>query len=155
MSFVWAKAAHEIPAPWVDAHVERMDGWRLAPQLLVDQLAALDLDHSLVLVPRRQVRHLNSQFDYLGEPAEVMLHPDDAAAARIVDRDPVVVRSSRGELTGIAKVDTAIRAGAVSVPHGHQDANVNRLTSKDTLDPITGMAVYSGIPVSVHPVPAD
>jgi len=38
------------------------------------------------------------------------------------------------------------------VPHGHQGANVNQLTSKDTIDPVTGMARYSGIPVSLHPV---
>ena len=63
----------------------------------------------------------------------------------------MVVRSAHGELTGIAKVDPTIRAGAVSVPHGHQRANVNQLTSKDALDPITGMARYSGIPVTVHP----
>ncbi len=81
----YAEAGHDLPAPWVDAHVERMGGWRLAPQLLVDQLAALELDDALVLVPRRQVRHLNSQFDYLGEPAEIMLHPDDAATALISD----------------------------------------------------------------------
>ena len=155
----WVEEDHEVPAPWVDQHVERMGGWRLAPQLLVDQLAALDIPDALVpatlvMVPRRQVRHLNSQFDYLGEPAEVMLHPDDAAAAHVVDREPVVVRSKHGELTGVAKVDAAIRRGAVSVPHGHQRANVNQLTSKDALDPITGMALYSGIPVSVHPVPS-
>ncbi len=147
----YAEAGHDLPAPWVDAHVERVGGWRLAPQLLVDQLTALELHDALVLVPRRQVRHLNSQFDYLGEPAEIMLHPDDAATARISDHAPIVVRSTHGELTGIAKIDTAIRPGAVSVPHGHQRANVNLLTSKDTLDPITGMARYSGIPVTVHP----
>jgi anaerobic selenocysteine-containing dehydrogenase len=147
----WAETGREIPAPWVDAHVEGMGGWRLAPSLLVDQLAVLDLDDTLVLVPRRQVRLLNSQFEYLGEPAEVMLHPADAAAAHIVDRQAVVVRSAHGELTGVARVDPAIRAGAVSVPHGHENANVNRLTSKDALDPVTGMAVYSGIPVTVHP----
>ena len=150
----WAEVDHEVPAPWVDAHVERLGGWRLAPQLLVDQLAALDLPDTLVLVPRRQVRHLNSQFDYLGEAAEVVVHPDDAAAAAVVDGAPVVVRSAHGELVGIAKVDPTIRAGAVSVPHGHQSANVNQLTSRDALDPITGMARYSGIPVSLHPVPA-
>jgi len=46
-----------------------------------------------------------------------------------------------------------VRRGAVSIPHGHAGAaNVNRLTDKDDIDPITGMAHYSGIPVSVHPV---
>jgi predicted molibdopterin-dependent oxidoreductase YjgC len=64
----------------------------------------------------------------------------------------VVVRSKHGELTGIAKVDASIRRGAVSVPHGHADANVNLLTSKEDIDPVTGMTRYSGVPVSLHRV---
>ena len=36
------------------------------------------------------------------------------------------------------------------MPHGHQGANVNRLTDKDAIDPPTGMALYSGIPVTLH-----
>ena len=150
----WVEVDHDLPAPWVDQHVARLGGWRLAPRLLVDQLAALDHPDALVLVPRRQIRHLNSQFDYLGEPAEVMVHPHDAAAAHVADGEAVVVRSAHGELTGIARVDPSIRSGAVSVPHGHQGANVNLLTSKDTIDPVTGMARYSGIPVSIHRAPA-
>ena len=55
---------------------------------------------------------------------------------------------------GSPRVDPSIRSGAVSVPHGHQGANVNLLTSKDTIDPVTGMARYSGIPVSIHRAPA-
>jgi hypothetical protein len=39
----------------------------------------------------------------------------------------------------------------VSIPHGHHDANVNRLTNKDDIDTVTGMVRYSGIPVSLHP----
>jgi len=147
----WVEAPHELPAPWVDAHVERLGGWRLAPRLLVDQLAALETPESLVLVPRRQPRHLNSQFDQLGEVAEVVVHPDDATAAGVTSGETVVVRSDRGELVGVARVDRSIRRGAVSVPHGHQRANVNRLTDKDDIDPVTGMAHYSGVPVSLHP----
>ena len=37
----WVDAGHELPAPWVERHIERMGGWRLAPRLLVDQLATL------------------------------------------------------------------------------------------------------------------
>ncbi len=150
----WVEVDHDLPAPWVDQHVERLGGWRLAPTLLVDQLGALREPEALVLVPRRQVRHLNSQFGYLDEAAHVVVHPRDAAAAHVVDGAPVVVRTAHGEITGVAKVDDAIRRGAVSVPHGHQDVNVNRLTSKDDLDPITGMATYSGIPVTLVPVDA-
>lgn len=148
----WVEVDHEVPAPWVDAHVERLGGWRLAPRLLCDQLADLAEPDALVLVPRRQVRHLNSQFGYLDEPATVVVHPDDAAAAHVLDGDPVRVRSAHGAITGVAKVDDTIRRGAVSVPHGHQDVNVNRLTSKDDLDPITGMATYCAIPVTLEPV---
>ena len=50
----WAEVPRELPAPWVDDHIERMGGWRLAPPLLVDQLAALEPPAPLVMVPRRQ-----------------------------------------------------------------------------------------------------
>src|SRR5262249_32832837 len=103
---------------------------------------------------RRQVRHLNSQFDYLGERAEVLLHPDDARAAGVVDGQDVAVRSAHGEIVGVAAVDASVRRGAVSVPHRHQAANVNRLTGKDEIDLVTGMARYSGVPVTVHGLPS-
>jgi anaerobic selenocysteine-containing dehydrogenase len=146
----WAEAGRELPAPWVERHVERLGGWRLAPRLLVEQLAALREPPPLVLVPRRQKHRLNSQLAYLGDRPEVLLHPDDAAAVGVTSGQAVIVRSAHGELTGIAKVDTSIRRGAVSVPHGHADANVNMLTSKDDIDLVTGMTRYSGVPVSLH-----
>jgi anaerobic selenocysteine-containing dehydrogenase len=147
----WAEVPQELPAPWVEAHIERMGGWRLAPPLLVDQLAALEPPAPLVFVPRRQRNKLNGQLDFLGEPPEILIHPDDGAAAGIVNGHKVTVRSVSGELTGIAKVDGSIRRGAVSIPHGHHVANVNRLTNKDDIDVVTGMVRYSGIPVSLHP----
>jgi len=150
----WVEVDHDLPAAWVDRHVERLGGWRLAPGLLVEQLAGLHEPDTLVLVPRRQVRHLNSQFGYLDEPATALVHPDDAATARVADGDTVAVRSAHGEIVVTARVDAAIRRGAVSVPHGHQDVNVNRLTDKDDLDPITGMVTYSGIPVTLVPLGA-
>jgi anaerobic selenocysteine-containing dehydrogenase len=149
----WAEAAHELPAPWVERHVDRLGGWRLAPRSLVDQLAALQTPAPLVLVPRRQRRRLNSQLDYLGETAEIIIHPDEAAAAGVANAQPLIVRSAHGELRGVAKVDPSVRRGAVSVPHGHHDANVNLLTSKDDIDLLTGMTRYSGVPVSLHPAP--
>jgi anaerobic selenocysteine-containing dehydrogenase len=147
----WAEVPRELPAPWVDQHIERMGGWRLAPQLLVDQLAALDPPPPLVMVPRRQRKQLNAQLSFLGERADILIHPDDGAAAGVVDGRPVTVRSANGELTGIARVDDSIRRGAVSIPHGHHEANVNRLTNKDDIDVVTGMVRYSGIAVSLHP----
>lgn len=95
---------------------------------------------------------MNGQLDFLGEPPEILIHPDDGADAGIANGDKVTVRSSTGEITGIAKVDNSMRRGAVSIPHGHHVANVNRLTNKDDIDVVTGMVRYSGIPVSLHPV---
>ena len=139
----------ELPAPWVERYLDRSGGWRLAPQLLVDQLAALEPPAPLVLIPRRQARKLNAAFDFLGETAVVLLHPQDADGAGVVDGQPVVVRTDQGELTGTAKVDPAIRRGVVSIPHGHHGTNVNVLTDKDVIDPVTGMVRYSGVPVTV------
>ncbi len=141
----------ELPARWVEDYLDRSGGWRLAPELLVDQLAALEPPAPLVLIPRRQARKLNAALDFLGEAAEVVIHPDDAGAAGVVDGEPVVVRTDRGELTGTAKVDPSIRRGVVSVPHGHHGANVNLLTDKDVIDPVTGMVRYSGIAVTLAP----
>ncbi len=63
----WAEVPRELPAAWVDDHIGRLGGWRLAPPLLVEQLAALQPPPPLVLVPRRQRRTLNGQLDFLGE----------------------------------------------------------------------------------------
>jgi anaerobic selenocysteine-containing dehydrogenase len=102
-------------------------------------------------VPRRQPRKLNAALDLLGETAQVLVHPDDASEAGLVDGQAVVVRSNRGQLTGTAKVDPAIRRAAVSVPDGHHSANVNVLTYKDVIDPVTGMARYSAVSFTVEP----
>lgn len=147
----WAESPRELPAAWVERHVERLGGWRLAPRVVVEQLTALQEPAPLVLVPRRQMRRLNSQLDFLDEAAEIIVHPDDAAAAGVADGHSVIVRSEHGNLTGVAKVNASVRRGAVSVPHGHSGANVNLLTSKDDIDLVTGMTRYSGVPVSLHP----
>ena len=97
------------------------------------------------------MRRLNAQLDFLGETAEIVVHPDDAAAAGVSNGQRLIVRSEHGELTGVARVDASVRRGAVSVPHGHAGANVNLLTSKDDIDLVTGMTRYSGVPVSLHP----
>jgi len=156
----YAETEHEFPARWVDAHIERLGGWRLAPPSLVEQLISVTDaqardrrdSRTLSLIPRRQRRHLNAQFLFLGSTADVLLHPTDAAFAGIADGEQVIVRSERGEIIGTAHVDTNIRPGVISVPHGHEHANVNLLTSIRDIDPLTGMAHYSGVQVSVHPI---
>jgi anaerobic selenocysteine-containing dehydrogenase len=149
----------ELPAPWVDAHIARFGGWRLAPAALVAQLQTLSADAAkrdgaLRLIPRRQKRHLNASYLFLGDTPDILLHPSDARAAGVEHGQKVSVRSARGEIVGIACVDANMRLGVVSVPHGHADANVNYLTDTNAFDPITGMVTYSGFPVTIGPAAA-
>ena len=147
----------DLPAPWMENHVARIGGWRLAPPELLRQLAATNPPSETVantgtlsLVPRRQRRHLNAYLLFLGDTPDVLLHPSDAAWAGVANGEPVIVRSARGELVGTARLNQNLRPGVVSVPHGFVDANVNQLTTTKA-DPLTGMARYSGIQVTVHP----
>ena len=50
-----------------------------------------------------------------------------------------------------SQICALILENAVSIPHGHHEANVNLLTNKDDIGVVTGMVRYSGIPVSLHP----
>jgi len=59
------------------------------------------------------------------------------------------VRSNRGQLTGTAKVDPAIRRGVVSIPHGHYGANVNVLTPSRASD-MGRSATFHGTEVTLR-----
>jgi anaerobic selenocysteine-containing dehydrogenase len=152
----------EFPGAWVDAHIERIGGWKLAHPHLVKQWtemraadeAALGKPKPLVYTARRQRKKLNAQLDFLGAAAEVILHPDDAASWGIADGEKVRVRNESGAIELTAKVDPGMRRGVVSIPHGHTHANVNRLTSTKTIDPLGGMAFYSGVPIAIERIPS-
>lgn len=148
-----------FPAPWVDAHIERFGGWQLAPEGLLAMLgdvhaadvARLAQPGGLVFISRRQRRKLNASLDFLGAPADLILHPDDAAVLGVVHGGRVRVNTDRGAITLDANVSDTIRLGVASIPHGHGSANVNLLTDASVVDPMTGMVRYTGIPITVAP----
>jgi anaerobic selenocysteine-containing dehydrogenase len=152
----------EFPARWVDEHIERIGGWNLAPKPLLEQWhalrsadeAALDTPRPLAFISRRQRRKLNASLDFLGAPADVILHPVDAAAHGIAEGQRVRVSTPRGEIALTACIDDAMRPGVASIPHGHGSANVNLLTDTECVDPLGGMALYTGIPIAVEPIEA-
>jgi anaerobic selenocysteine-containing dehydrogenase len=151
-----------FPGRWVDQHIERMGGWRIAPPKLLEfwaEMRAADeavrgQPRPLCYISRRQRRKLNAALSFLGSPADIILHPDDAAANGISHGQKVRVQTSRGEIFLDANVSDTIRKGVASIPHGHEAANVNCLTSVETVDAMTGMVRYTGIPIEVAPVPA-
>jgi anaerobic selenocysteine-containing dehydrogenase len=150
----------EFPSPWVDEHFERVGGWRLAPPEVLDQWhemraadeASLGHPRPLCLTSRRQFKKFNAQLSFLGEPADVLLHPDTAVERGIVDGQQVRVFNQRGEIVVTARVDPGVRRGVCSIPHGHLHANVNNLTSTDDVDPLGGMALNSGVLIEIEPV---
>ncbi|MEO5586160.1 MAG: molybdopterin-dependent oxidoreductase, partial [Novosphingobium sp.] len=154
----------DFPAAWVERHFERLGGWRLAvPEIIAqwERMRAADeaelgrfqagQPRQLVYSPRRQRRKLNGQLDFLGEPAEILLHPATAAERGIADGTMVRIFNKAGEIAMVARFDPTILPGIVSIPHGHRDANVNFLTSTQDIDPLGGMALYSGVPIEIAP----
>jgi len=140
---------------WVERNVLPDGRWDLAPAPLVAQLESVAEVAPLVLIPRRLWRRVNSYGRDLPqvqerEPADILVHPADAAAAGVVDGGIVCVESAFGRLSGIARVDDSIRRGAVAIPHGWADPNVSTLVSaREGVDPLTGMPTYSGVPVTL------
>ncbi|MDP9335275.1 MAG: molybdopterin-dependent oxidoreductase, partial [Actinomycetota bacterium] len=124
----------------------------------------------LVLVGRRDLRSNNSWMHNLQvlvkgkERCTVHVHPDDAARLGLRDGADTRVRSSSGEIVLPAEVTDAVMPGVVSIPHGwghdaggtrmttatrHAGANSNVLARTDLFDPLSGNAVFSGIPVEL------
>jgi anaerobic selenocysteine-containing dehydrogenase len=150
----------EFPGHWVDAHIERFGGWRVAPPKLLEfwgetrraDEVLIGASRPLCYISRRQRRKLNASLSFLGSPADIILHPDDAAVHSIAHGQKVRVHTSRGEIFLTANVSPTIRRGVASIPHGHETANVNLLTSVEEVDKMTGMVRYTGVPIEVEPV---
>jgi anaerobic selenocysteine-containing dehydrogenase len=97
------------------------------------------------------------------------IHPDDAARLGVITGSPLRIASRVGEIVVPAEVTDSVRPGVVSVPHGwghgvpgthmavaseKAGVNSNILTDDQLLDPLSGNAILSGIPVTVELVPA-
>jgi len=147
------------------ADVERLES-------VLDRPAARD-GGPLVLVGRRDLRSNNSWMHNLPVLVKgkarctVHVHPDDAQRLGFGDGADVRVRSASGEIVLPAEVTDAVMQGVVSIPHGwghdvegtqmataHRNAgaNSNLLAGTDLFDPLSGNAVFSGIPVEVAAV---
>jgi anaerobic selenocysteine-containing dehydrogenase len=150
----------------------------LAPAQIVadvERLAAsLDRHRNgdMVLIGRRQLRSNNSWMHNLGplvkgkDRCTMHVHPDDAARLGLADGASAHLRSRAGELDAPVEVTDAIMPGVVSIPHGwghgapgsrmavaaaHAGVNSNVLADELEVEPLSGNAILSGIPVEVGP----
>lgn len=146
---------------WVTERILPDGRWRLAPSALVALLPDFMRApvHPLVLTPRRLLRAMNSQFrdaaTHGGKPpmADILINPVDAAASGVRDGELVHVTGGPGSTSGRARVTNDIVAGAVSMTHGWDSPDVNRLTTAhEAVDALSGMVLYAGIPVTLEPL---
>jgi anaerobic selenocysteine-containing dehydrogenase len=126
----------------------------------------------IVLVGRRDLRSNNSWMHNLEvlvkgkERCTLQVHPTDAARLGLTDGGAARVASRVGALAAPVEITDAVMPGVVSLPHGwghgaegtalsvaarHAGVNSNVLTDGAPLDPLSGNAVLSGIPVEVSP----
>ncbi|GMQ80203.1 MAG: molybdopterin-dependent oxidoreductase [Planctomycetia bacterium] len=126
---------------------------------------------SLQLIGRRHLFTNNSWMHNLerltigAARCTLQIHPADARARGLVDRQRAVVTSRVGTLQVPVEIDPDIMPGVVSLPHGwgHGDRLVglrvaarsagvcsNDLTDEEVLDVPSGNAVLCGIPVTVR-----
>ena len=153
----------------------------LAPERLMEQTARLEAAFAslrtasgLRLITKRSHETHNSWTHNLedfvkGERSTnyLYMHPDDAAEAGLADGDVADIRSATATVRVPVKLLSDLMPGSVALPHGwgHQHAtgltvagatggvNVNLLAADgpDEIEPISGMAHLTGIPVEVVP----
>jgi anaerobic selenocysteine-containing dehydrogenase len=141
----------------------------------VDRLrAGLDEERApFVLIGRRHLRSNNSWLHNVPElvggsnRCTLQLNPADAAGLGVAAGEPVRIVSRAGTVTATAEPTDEIMPGVVSLPHGwghsspgtrihiateHAGVNVNTLTDEQEIDPLSGNAIFNGVPVRIAAV---
>jgi anaerobic selenocysteine-containing dehydrogenase len=143
-------------------------------QRLKESMVDVDLDQML-LVGRRDLKSNNSWMHNIkvltkgSLSCTAHIHPNDAARIGAVTGTALRIASRVGEVQVPAEVTDSVRPGVVSLPHGwghsvpgtkmsvageKAGVNSNILTDDQVLDPLSGNAVLSAIPVTVEVVGA-
>ncbi len=126
-----------------------------------------------VLIGRRQLRSNNSWMHNLpklmaGKPrCTLQMHPLDGERLALRPGDRVRVRGAAGEVVVELELSERMRPGVVSLPHGFGHAragvrlrvasqpdnagvSVNDLGDPERVDELSGVAAFSGVPVTVE-----
>ena len=150
---VFAAGPHGVDTPieygWVHDELLVDGRWRIAPAPMLERLAAyVDPEPAaFVLAPRREMAWSNSiAYGAAPDGAVVRMHPADAAT------DAVTLATRHGRITARIAADATVRAGVVSITHGHLAENPGDLTSGDiAVDALTAMPRVAGLAVRVAP----
>jgi anaerobic selenocysteine-containing dehydrogenase len=152
----------------------------LAPEPIIADVARLRAamgraQDPLVLVGRRELRSNNSWMHNLpalvkgDDPCTLLVNPQDATRLGLVDGGRAQVTSEAGRVIAPVELSDDIMPGVVSLPHGwghgkpgtrmrvaaeHAGVSVNRLTPDAEVEPLSGDAILSAVPVTVEPARA-
>jgi anaerobic selenocysteine-containing dehydrogenase len=150
----------ELAPPYITADIPRLRQ-RLARR-----------DEGLVLVSRRHLRSNNSWMHNVAslvtgkDRCTLLVHPDDAREAGLVDGGAARITSSAGSIVAPVEVTDEMRRGVVCLPHGwghdkpgarlavaseHAGVCNNVLAPGELVDLLSGNAIVNGIPVAVAP----
>jgi anaerobic selenocysteine-containing dehydrogenase len=95
------------------------------------------------------------------------VHPSDTDALGIADGAPVRLSSRVGSIEVTVQTTDTVMPGVVCLPHGHghgqagtrlklaaehAGVSMNDLTDPAEIDPLSGNAVLSGVPVAIEPL---
>jgi anaerobic selenocysteine-containing dehydrogenase len=85
------------------------------------------------------------------------IHPEDAASLQLADGELVEVTSAKGSLKIRLSIvgQDEIEQGFLQITHGFDEANVNRITPDDILDPVSGFPAVKSVPVNVTKICED
>jgi hypothetical protein len=149
---VFAAGPRGIEAPveygWVHTDLLPDNRWSIAPAGLLERLERyVDPEPApFVLAPRREMAWSNSIAYGANERVPVARINIDATAI-----EDVVLATEHGTVTTTIVADATVRAGVVSMTHGHADANPGDLTSGEiAVDPLTAMPRVSGLAVELR-----
>jgi len=111
------------------------------------------------------------QFHKLSRSRQVrctaMISSIDAERLSIVDEDEIKVSSSKGSIILPAEVTASMMPGVICIPHGFghtrsgtripnaeakPGVSVNDITDHEHVDPMTGNAAFSGLPLTVEKI---
>ena len=147
----------------------------IAPPLFLSDVPRLRaraaaVPSELVLIGRRHLHSNNSWCHNAGRLVKgkprcvLLINRRDAERRRIADGDTVSIVSRTGRLEVPAEVSDEMMPGVVSLPHGWghgregvrlrvagsvAGASVNDVTDGQAIDPLSGNAAFSGLPVQV------
>ncbi len=151
---------------------------QIAPPLFLDEVPRLRArtavsSPELVLIGRRHLHSNNSWCHNAGRLVKgkprcvLLMNRRDADIRHIANGDKVSLVSRTGRIEVPAEITDDIMPGVVSLPHGwgHDrdgirlrvagrtaGASVNDITDGEAIDPVSGNAAFSGLPVRVERV---